>query len=247
MQFQFPSMSRMNKVIVISFVVLFILSAILKSSEISLVYYLGISPGAILSGRVWSFITYAFIPNSLMECLFDGLIFWFIGSELENLWGEARYLSFLLITVVGAACLYLALGFLFFSNSPLFSIAYSGPAGIASTMCVAYGILFPKRTMYFFFFPMQARWFVMLLVAMNLYNGFFTPGAIFAWAQIAAIVSGVLWMVFVSHPELKNILKSSSQAPERPFARSKKRSSKISHLHIVEDSDDDEGKPPTYH
>lgn len=256
MQMQFPSMSRYNKIIVITFVAMFILSSILKQADIiGLEYWLGLSPKAILSGRIWSFFTYALIPHSLMECLFDGLIFWFIGSELENLWGEPRYLSFLLITVIGAACIYLGLSFFMFSQSPLFSFPYTGPAGLASTMCVAYGILFPKRTMYFFFFPMEARWFVTILVGVNLYNGFFSNGGILAWAQIAAISSGVLWMVFVSHPELKNIFKSKSSSgkSDLPFSRSKKRSSKISHLHIVEDQNedsdngDDNNKPPTYH
>lgn len=254
MQMNFPSMSRYNKIIVITFVAMFVLSSVLKQTEImSLPYWLGLSPKAILSGKVWTFFTYALIPHSLMECLFDGLIFWFIGSELENLWGEPRYLSFLLITILGAACIYLGLGFFVFSQSPLFSFPYTGPAGLASTMCVAYGILFPKRTMYFFFFPMEARWFVTILVGVNLYNGFFSNGGILAWAQIAAMVSGVLWMVLVSHPELKNVFQKKGGGGDLPFSRSKKRKSKISHLHIVEDSKDetdkkdDDNTPPTYH
>lgn len=253
MQMQFPSMSRVNKIIVISFVAVFILASILKQADLlALENYIGLSPKGILSGKVWTFFTYALLPHSLMECLFDGLIFWFIGSELENMWGEPRYLSFLLITALGASFLYLGLGFVMFSQSPLFGFPYTGPAGIASTMCVAYGILFPKRTMYFFFFPMEARWFVTILVGVNLYNGFFSNGGILAWAQIAAMASGVLWMVFVSHPELKNVFKGSKGSSDdgKPFARSRKRSSKISHLHIVEDSEDDKdenNKPPTYH
>lgn len=260
MQMQFPVMSRYNKIIVITFVSMFVLASVLKQTGVgNLNLLLGLSTQAIRSGKVWSLITYPLLPYSLLDCLFTGLIFWFIGSELENLWGKTRYLIFLLTVVLGGAALYLAISFVFFSDSIIASIPYSGPAGVASTMCVAYGILFPRRTMFFFFFPMQARWFVAILVGMNLYNGFFSASGILAWGQIASIFSGVLWMISVSNPELKKIFtRTKKENPfEKPYSRGRKRTSKYSHLHIVEDSDDqnqesdenndESGKPPTFH
>lgn len=257
---QFPTMSKLNKGIVIAFVSLFVLSAIAsKTQTFSLANFLGLSLGGLMKGKVWTLFTYAFLPHGLLECLFDGLIFWFIGSELENMWGPRRYTYFLLTTIFGGALFYLILSAVFFSGA-ITSFPMTGPAGLASTMCVAYGVLFPDRTMYFFFFPMQAKWFVILLIAMNLYHGFFTPGGMFAWAQIGAMISGFIWMVSVSNKGLLSALiparyRGDSSSGARPHARSRKRSSKISHLHIVEepeeprdskDSDDDD-TPPTYH
>lgn len=257
MQMQFPTMSKLNKGIVITFVAFFILNAIAtKTANFSLAGFLGLSLNGLLKGKVWSLLTYAFLPHGLLECLFDGLIFWFIGSELESMWGPRRYSYFLLTTILGGALFYLILSGLFFS-APVTSYPMTGPAGMASTMCVAYGVLFPSRTMYFFFFPMQAKWFVILLIGMNLYHGFFTPGGMFAWSQIGAMVAGFIWMVMVSNKGLLNSLiparyRGDSQEGGRPHARSRKRSSKISHLHIVEDpadnkDDEDDNTPPTYH
>lgn len=260
MQMQFPPMSRLNKGIVIAFVSLFLLNAILAKTGFSLTGLLGLSSGGLLQGKVWTLFTYAFIPAGLLECLFDALIFWFIGSELENMWGPRRYAYFLLTTVLGAAIIFSLLGFIFFSGTSTAFYPLTGPAGMASTMCVAYGVLFPQRTMYFFFFPMQAKWFVLILVAMNLYHGFFTPGAMFAWAQLGAMLSGFLWMLFVSNTQLKGQIcqlfsgkkSQDGDGPVRPHGRSRVRKNKISHLHIVEDPEEggdneEDDTPPTYH
>jgi membrane associated rhomboid family serine protease len=249
MQMQFPSMSPLNKGIVITFVALFLLGSILTQSGFALSPLLGLSAHAISSGKIWTLFTYALLPSGFMECLFDGLIFWFIGSELEMMWGQRRYAYFLLTIVFGAALFYLVLSFLFFSQSSVFAFPLHGPAGLASAMCVAYGILFPERTMYFFFFPLQAKWFVILLVGMNLYHGFFSPSGIFAWAQIGSMISGTAWMLIVSNPNLKSVLtdRFNSSGPGAP-ANKKRKKRKVSHLHIVEDpnaEDDEEG--PTYH
>lgn len=255
MQMQFPTMSRLNRGIVITFVAFFLLNAISTKTGFNLTALFGLSSGGLLQGKVWTLFTYAFIPAGLLECLFDALIFWFIGSELENMWGPRRYAYFLLTTIFGAAIIFSLLGLLFFSGSSMAYYPLTGPAGMASTMCVAYGILFPERTMYFFFFPLKAKWFVVILVAMNLYHGIFTPGGIFAWSQLGAMLSGFLWMLFISNTGIKDTLLGkftggSTGESGRPHGRSQVRKNKISHLHIVEDSEeekDDGDKPPTYH
>lgn len=248
MQMQFPTMSPLNKGLVIAFVSAFLLNTLLaKVASLTLIPFFGLSGAAIMQGKIWTLITYALFPSGLMECLFDGLIFWFIGSELESMWGPRRYVYFLLSTILGAALIFLVVSFLFFHQSSLFAYPLSGPAGIASTMCVAYGILFPKRTMYFFFFPMQAKWFVILLIGMNLYHGLLSHSGLLAWSQLGAMASGVVWMMFVSNPQLKDVFKGKAAAKE-PY-RSRKKGKKVSHLHIVEDPNeaDEEDNTPTYH
>ncbi len=254
MQMQFPTMSPLNKGLVIAFVSSFLLNTVLaKFASFSLIPFFGLSGGAIMQGKIWSLVTYALFPSGLMECLFDGLIFWFIGSELENMWGPRRYVYFLLTTILGGALIFLIVSFLFFYNSSLFGYPIAGPAGVASTMCVAYGVLFPNRTMYFFFFPMQAKWFVILLIGMNLYHGLLSHSGLLAWSQLGAMASGFVWMMMVSNPQLKSLFQGSGVAKE-PY-RSRRKGKKVSHLHIVEDpkqhqeesDDEDDQGPPTYH
>lgn len=246
-----PRMTKINMIFVISFASIFLLSSVLvKTIGLSLGNFIGLSSDAFLSGKVWTPLTYVFLPHGFFNTLMEGLIFWFIGSELESMWGEKRYLTFLTVAGLGGGLIYLIFNMLFFPDliSPL-----SGPAGLASTLCVAYGILFPERTMYFIIFPLQAKWFAMILVGMNLYQGFFSPGGILAWSQLITMAIGTLWMVFVSNPSLKgifqNLFNKSPSGSGRKHPRRRK-SSKISHLHIVEDEngeEKDDDSPPTYH
>lgn len=253
---QMPSITKWNKIFIITIVSGFVLQSLMGLANFPLLNYFGLSLSSVLSGKIWGVATYALFPHSILECLFDALIFWFIGSELEGIWGEKRYLSFIATIILGAGFGFLLISALFLAGGPYQSLLYSGPAGVASALCVAYGLLFPTRTMYFFMFPLQAKWFVTIIIAMNLYQGIFTPGGIFAWAQLMAMLSGFLWMVFIARYSKGNELRGFSvpglnpkqnQTNAKPHARSRTRSSKISHLHIVEDPEDDDKTPPTYH
>jgi len=254
---QLPKMGRINFIIVCSTLVLFVASAILSKMGISLASLLGLSSVGLFSGKIWTLATYPFLPHGLMAAIFDALIFWFIGSELESLWGERRYSYFLISTALGAGIIFLLISQIFFGHTQLAAYPLTGPGGVAAALCVVYGVLFPDRTMYFFFFPLQAKWFVTILVGMGLYQGIFTPGGIFAWAQLGAITSSVIWMVLVTRykfftgsPTSSSLNRGGSTRHQNPR---RKKVNKNSHLHIVEepsdylDDDDDENPPPTYH
>jgi membrane associated rhomboid family serine protease len=248
---QLPKMGRINLIMVSTILIMFVASAILLKMGASMAGLFGLSTTGILSGKIWTFVTYAFIPHSLMATIFDALIFWFIGSELESIWGARRYIQFIFTTILGAGILFFIIGYLFFGHSNLASFPLSGPGGLAAAMCIVYGVLFPERTMYFFFFPLQAKWFVAILVGMSLYQGIFSPGGMLAWAQLAAMLVGVLWMISVTQYKFSLNKKREANVPH--LGRKRKKVNKNSHLHIVEepsdyqDNEDDQPKPPTYH
>lgn len=255
---QLPKMGRVNLIIVCTTLTLFVASAIFSKMGISLPALLGLSSVGLFSGKIWTVATYAFLPHGLMSAIFDALIFWFIGSELESIWGQRRYSYFLISTVLGAAAIFIIISQIFFAHTQLAAYPLTGPGGVAAALCVVYGVLYPDRTMYFFFFPLQAKWFVTILVGMGLYQGIFTPGGILAWAQLGAIASSIIWMVVVTRYKFFTGSHSSSlpnMGRPMPQMNTKKRKkvNKNSHLHIVEDpsdyldDDDDEGTPPTYH
>ena len=152
---QLPKMGRINLIIVCTILTMFVASAALGKMGASMAGLLGLSSAGFLSGKIWTIVTYALIPHSLMSAIFDALIFWFIGSELENIWGSKRYIQFLGTTLIGAGIIFVAIGSLFFGTSGLASFPLTGPGGLAAAMCVVYGVLFPDRTMYFFFFPLS--------------------------------------------------------------------------------------------
>lgn len=71
-------------------------------------HYLGLYPGKVLlDGAVWQLFTYMFLHStSITHIVFNMLMLWMIGSELEIRWGRKFFIGFYLGTGVGAALIY---------------------------------------------------------------------------------------------------------------------------------------------
>ncbi len=237
-QLQMPPLSKTNKVLMITTGVLFLLESILsKTSGMSLSAIFGLSAAGFGNGLIYQVLTYPLIEKQLLAVIFNGLLLWFLGSELESQWGTRRYLQFLAGAVLSAAAVYLMLGFFVLSETTVYSFPLVGMQGIASALCVAYGILYPDRTfMFMMIFPMKAKWFCALLVGMELYTGFFSPMGALAWGHIAAILGGFAMLIRFTRVKKKNRGNFS-------FKMEKKKGK--AHLSLVEEENDD-SRPPKY-
>lgn len=130
-QFQAPKLTPVNKVILVSTAAMFLLHSIFKAiGAFSLVSVVGLSGAGVLSGLVYQFVTYPFIETQLMSVLFNSLLVWFIGSEIETLWGRRIYLRFILLNVVGVGIFYFLVSFLFFHGTHVYESSLHGLNGI---------------------------------------------------------------------------------------------------------------------
>lgn len=233
-QFQAPPLTKLNKIILITAGACFILASILKAiGAFSLVQYLGLSASGLFSGFIFQLITYPFVEIQLMSFLFNALIVWFIGSELERMWGMKIYLRFLLITVVGVGLIYSLVNLLFFFGTPIYFSSVYGLTGINFALLIAYSLLYPERQMAFMMiFPMKARTFCWILVGIEAYMAIFTSFRT-AWAHLLAMGISFLIIYFQNNPFVKKALHTSW----------KKRPSGKKHLYVVKDEDE---KPPKY-
>ena len=148
----------------------------------------GLRGDSFFSGHIYQLLSWPLVVNGLFEALFDGLILWFIGSELEVMWGRKRYMRFLTVATLGGGII-----FLLVERWGIYPIVLSGMGGVTSAICVAFGILFPHRIMFFLFFPIKAKYLAMILVGMNLYQGLFSPGKALAWGILGSCVGAYLW------------------------------------------------------
>ena len=64
----------------------------------------------------YQFFTYMFAHGSFTHLLFNMLALFFIGPLLENFWGPKRFLSFYIITGIGAAIIYSGIQFFEFNK-----------------------------------------------------------------------------------------------------------------------------------
>lgn len=238
-QIYLPKLSLINKTIIIIASALFILDFILgRWMSMDLQSMLGLSAAGVLSGRVYTLITYPFLSRSIIEVILNCLMLWMMGSEFEANWGTKRYLNFIMFTVFGGAIVYLAVNFLFFQNSPVFVFPLTGMAGIVGALCMAYAVIYPDRLFSFLMIiPVKAKYFCMILVVIALYQGIASPLGIGAWGQLGALLSAYLFMIMISHRNFKMLSEKISQMTQ---ARPKKSKAKLS---IVKDDNDN---PPKY-
>ena len=238
-QIQVPPLTKVNKIIIISVVSTFLIQAVLKATlDINLGIYLGLSGMMVGKGFLHQIFTYSFVGTSLFEVLFDGLILWFIGADLESLWGARRYIYYLTSAALGGGVIFLLVQYLFFNGGPYFAFPLTGPGGICYALLMAYAILFPNRILYMIIFPIKAKWFCVILLGIQLYLGFFSGGKVLFWGHLGAMFSGFIFMIIVSNPEIKNYL-----SKKKKKLKKKDRS----HLSLVKEDDDDDDSPKYWH
>lgn len=186
-QMQVPSLTKINKFIIIAHVALFLLNEVLgKAGALNLVAILGLSSAGLTSGFVFQVITYPFVEHSFMPLLFNSLLIWFIGAELEAKWGKKLYLQFILVSILAGSGMFVLLSSLI-SNFGA-GVALYGLSGIVLAQLLAYGYVYSERVMSFMLiFPMKAKYFCGLIAAIELYMAIFSPQGKAAWCYLAAM------------------------------------------------------------
>lgn len=233
-QFQAPQLTKINKIILITTGVCFLAHNILNSiGAFSLVQMLGLSGSKIFSGYVFQLVTYPFAETNLMPYIFNSLIIWFIGSELENQWGARVYSRFLLLAVVGVGLIYALINGALLGGTNVYSTPLHGLSGINFALLIAYATLYPDRQLsLMMIFPMRARTFCWILAAIEAYMAVFSSIRT-SWAHLMAMGISYLIIRFQSRPFLRGVLNYSRP----PKSVGKK------HLYVVKDDDQN---PPKY-
>jgi membrane associated rhomboid family serine protease len=233
-QFQAPPLTKVNKVILITTAVCFIAASILKAiGAFSLVGLLGLSGNGLFHGLIYQLVTYPFVEVQLMSFIFNSLVVWFIGSELESQWGQKVYLRFLLLTVIGVGLVFALVNLIFFFGTSIYFAPLHGLSGINFAVLIAYSLLFPDRQMAFMMvFPMKAKTFCWILAGIEAYMAVFSSLTT-SWAHLLAMGISFVVIHFQSNPLIKKALLTSW----KPRGKGKK------HLYVVKDEDP---KPPKY-
>ncbi|MBC8166682.1 MAG: rhomboid family intramembrane serine protease [Bryobacteraceae bacterium] len=124
---------------------------------------------------IWQVGTYMFFHDvgAFGHILFNMLALWMFGSDIERAWGTRRFLQYYFLCGVGAAvCVVIAN--LLFGNPFSRTI---GASGAIFGLLLAFGMLFPERqVMFSFLFPIKAKYFVMILGAIELLSSYASIG-----------------------------------------------------------------------
>src|SRR5262245_20096486 len=99
--------------------------------------WFALTPAAVFTKLfVWQLVTYMFLhsPQEIFHILFNMLILWMFGSDVERTWGARRFTRYYLITGIGGGLAHC----LFWQPMTI------GASGAVFGVIIAYAMLFPR-------------------------------------------------------------------------------------------------------
>ncbi len=179
--------------------------------------------------KLHQLVTYMFLHDNhgIQHILFNMFALWMFGSILENYWGGKRFLTFYIVSGIGAAVFHLAVlyhemgpvmdQFRFLSTEqqqellydPTFRVneATVGASGAIFGCLAAFGYLFPNSLVYLYFFvPIKAKWIVLGYAAVELVAGVRASAGdnVAHWAHLGGGLIGLLLVIYWNRNNRRN-------------------------------------------
>jgi membrane associated rhomboid family serine protease len=163
-----------------------------------IVDYLGLIPKQVIKAYwLWQPVTYMFLhARNPTHILFNMLILWMFGIELERMWRTKFFVKYYFVTGVGAGLVSVAIAMLPFSaTSATYDANIIGASGALYGLLLAYALYFPDRPiLMFLFFPVPAKYFVMILGAIAFITSIEGGGRVAATTHLAGLVVGYIYL-----------------------------------------------------
>lgn len=167
-------------------------------------FYLDLHAPSVLHGEVWRLLTYAFVhdPREIWTILFNMLLLWWFGRDLEEMYGSREFLLFYLVSVLLGGLIFVA-----FSLTGVLSFPLTGsgvPTAAVLTLCAVH---YPRRIIYLFLLLPVPLWLVAsILVALNAFvflsGGAPTAAAVLSAAAFAFAYGRLHWRLSPLWPTL---------------------------------------------
>ena len=168
-----------------------------RSVHEGIIQSFGLSPQSLFeSFAVWQLATYMFVHAGLSHIFFNMLTLWFVGVELERMWGTRYFAKYYAACGLGAGLTQVVLGILPFPFANQFYIPHTvGASGAIYGLLLAFALYYPTRPfLVFFVFPVQARYFVMILGGMSLLFSLGGGSGVAHTAHLGGLASGYLYL-----------------------------------------------------
>lgn len=165
-------------------------------------------PDALL--EPWTFFTYMFVHGGLLHLLGNMFMLWVFGTPVENRMGSRSFILYYLLCGVGAAVFSLALSGIM-NVSP-----FVGASGAVLGVALAFAIYWPDAELIIFPLPIpiRARTLVALLVGLDVFFYFLTPGdGIAHLAHVGGVLFGYAYF------RMQGLSRRSPHPPPRAVER----------------------------
>ena len=150
----FGSLSVTLTLILIN-IILFVLFLILISTEALSIDVIALQPANIFAGKyLWTFLTSMFMHGNFFHLFVNMLSLFFVGSLVEKILGQKRYLSFYLIAGLVAGLFFVLLSLAFPSDLNAYAVGASGALfGLVGLLV----LLTPNLPVYVMFIPIPIK------------------------------------------------------------------------------------------
>jgi rhomboid family protein len=173
----FPPFTRMVKGLIIVTSAVFVvtyLPALLFGWKAPFIY-LGLQPYLVVHRLyLWQLVTYLFLHGGFFHIFFNMFALWMFGPDLEQQWGGTEFLKFYFLCGIGAGIFDVVLTTMFGSPNSL----TIGASGAIYGLLLAFGLIFPNRPIFIWFIiPIPAKWFVVIIGAIEFFSELSGPGS----------------------------------------------------------------------
>jgi membrane associated rhomboid family serine protease len=218
---QTPPLTKVTRSLIVTCVVLYFVDFTLRHlptvfGGFQLDDYLGLVPARVaIDHWYWQFVTYIFLHGHPLHILLNMLILWYFGAEVEQRLGTREFVFYFFFCGIGAGIFNFAVNALV-ANPATLNNPIVGASGAIFGLLAAYGLFFGDRyLLVFFLFPMQTRYFVLLVGGMELVMGIDANGQdnVAHFAHVGGLfVGGVyIWLRHIRKKSAARRIKSRSE------------------------------------
>jgi membrane associated rhomboid family serine protease len=163
-----------------------------------LVDWFGLSPKLVLEHRwLWQPVTYMFVhARTPTHILFNMLILWMFGVELERMWRTKFFVKFYAVCGIGAGLISILVSLLpFAATRATYDANIIGASGALYGLLLAFALYYPNRPiLMFLFFPVPAKYFVMILGAIAFITSAEGSGGVAATTHLGGLIVAYLYL-----------------------------------------------------
>ena len=186
------SIPGLMKYIAIGNVVVWLLSLVSNGAFVYLVTFI---PERIFRGEIWRLLTFIFVPMDFSPLYFvlSVMLYYFLGTQLENAWGSARFTVYYAAGVL----LNILVGLLMYLSPTLRGLGVVNMYYVNMSLFFAFATLYPDaQFLIFYIIPVKAKWLAWFDAALFAFDIFSRIGAglyLLALVPVVAILNYFLF------------------------------------------------------
>ncbi|HRI47439.1 MAG: rhomboid family intramembrane serine protease [Ignavibacteriaceae bacterium] len=162
-------------------------------AERVIIHYFALMPIESGNFQIWQLVTYQFLHGGFSHILFNMFALWMFGVEIENSWGSKKFLTFYLISGIGAGLLHMFV-------SPILTGVGAptiGASGSVYGIMIAFAMMFPERLIYLYFLiPIKAKYLITFLIIMEFMLVDSASSGVAHLAHLGGALVGFLYIMF---------------------------------------------------